>query len=77
MVLSNAGQKGAGALEEGGSSCWLLPFINIHYLTPPADGNMVIRNYLNSGRISYWLDTRNTQTHGCEMMYALFSIVKL
>lgn len=25
--------------ERGG--CWVLPFINIHYLTVPADGNLV------------------------------------
>lgn len=53
--------------REGGSSCWLLPFINIHYLTPPADGNMLIRNYLKRRRISYSSQTRdNMRTHGCK-----------
>lgn len=77
MFLSNTGHEGARPPEEGASSCWLLPFINIHYLTPPADGNMVIRNYLDRRRISYSLCTRDTQARGCKMMYALFSIVKL
>lgn len=77
MFLSNTGHKGARPPEEGASSCWVLPFINIHYLTTPADGNMVIQNYLNRGRISYPLYKRDAQAHGRKKMHALFSIVKL
>lgn len=39
--------KKAKPLEETAQASDMLPFINIHYLTPSADRNMVIRDYLN------------------------------